>query len=79
MPLNERKIISIILEQCQKLEERCPGYQEEIIETVSEILEEERKHSVQGTNIQQKINDRCNTVGRLLAQHRGQIHADQEA
>lgn len=79
MPLNERKIVSIIFEQCKKLEERCPGYREEIIETVSDILTEERQHRVQGTNIQQKINDKCNTAGRFLAQHRGQLADEREA
>jgi hypothetical protein len=74
MPFNQRKIISIILKQCQEIEERCTGYREELRETVSDILEAERSHRLQGTNIQQKINDKCNTVGRFLAQKRG--HSD---
>jgi hypothetical protein len=78
MPLNERKIISIILAQCADIEERCPGYREEIIEKVSEILDEERKHRVHGTNIQQKINDLCNTAGRFLAEKRGQASPELE-
>ncbi len=73
MPLNERKIISIILEQCKEIEERCEGYREELIDTVSEILEYERQHRVQGTNIQQRIADKCNAAGHFLAQKRGQL------
>jgi hypothetical protein len=73
MPLNERKIISIILRQCQEIEEKCPGYREELIDTITDILEAERGHRVQGTNIQQRINDKCNTAGRFLAQKRGQL------
>lgn len=72
MPLNDRKIISIILEQCAGIEERCSGYREEIIGVVTDILEYERGHRVSATNIQQKINDKCNTAARYLAMQRGQ-------
>ncbi len=72
MPLNDRKIISIILEQCAGIEERCEGYREEIIEVISDILEYERSHRVSATNIQKKINDKCNAAARFLAVQRGQ-------
>lgn len=71
MPLNERKIITIILDECKTIEERCEGYREELIEVITEIVTAERQHRVQGTNIQQKINDKCNTAGRFLAEQRG--------
>lgn len=71
MPVNNKKIISIILEQCEKIEERCDGYREELIEVISEILEYERGHRVSATNIQKKINDKCNTAARFLAAQRG--------
>lgn len=71
MPLNDRKIISIILEQCAGIEERYDGYRNEIIEVISEILEYERGHRVSATNIQKKINDKCNAAARLLAEQRG--------
>lgn len=70
MPLNERKIINIILEECKTVEERCEGYQEELIEVITDIITTERQHRVQGTNIQQRINDKCNTAGRFLAERR---------
>ena len=71
MPLNDRKIISIILEQCNRIEERCDGYKEEIVQVISEILEYERGHRVSATNIQKKINDKCDATGRFLAKQRG--------
>ena len=71
MPLNDRKIISIILQQCGNIEERCTGYREEIIHVVSDILEYERGHRVTATNIQKKINDKCGAAGRFLAAQRG--------
>ncbi len=75
MPLNERKIITIILDECQKIEERCDGYREELVDVVTDIITAERQHRVQGTNIQQKVNDKCNTAGRFLAEKRGHATA----
>ncbi len=72
MPPNSRKIISIILEECRQVEERCDGYREEIIDVISEILQYERNHRVSATNIQKKINDKCNATARFLAKKRGQ-------
>lgn len=74
MPLNERKIITIILDEGKTIEERCEGYREELVEVVSDIITAERQHRVQGTNIQKKINDMCNTAGRFLAEQRGQVN-----
>jgi hypothetical protein len=70
MPLNDKKIISIILEQCADIEERCKGYREEIIEAITDILEYERGHRVSATNIQKKISDKCNAAARFLAEQR---------
>ena len=70
MPLNHRKIISIIFEQCTDIEERCKGYREEITETITDILVYERGHRVSATNIQKKINDKCNATARILARRR---------
>jgi len=78
MPLNERKTISIILEECRKLPERCPGYRDELIDSLSDIIQAERQHRVQGTNIQQRVSDKCNAAGRFLAAKRGQLEASDE-
>ena len=78
MPLNDRKIISIMLDECAGIEERCDGYREELIEVISEILEYERSHRVSATNIQKKINDKCNATARFLATQRGQDTEPQE-
>ena len=71
MPLNDKKIISIILEECSGMEERCDGYRDEITEVIAEILEYERGHRISATNIQKKINDKCNAAGRFLSSQRG--------
>lgn len=72
MPLNKRKVIGIIMDECKTIEERCEGYREELVDVVVDIIDAERQHRVQGTNIQQRINDKCNATGRYLAEKRGQ-------
>ena len=70
MPLNDRKIITIILDECESIEDRCDGYREELVETITEIIALEREHRIQGTNIQQRISDKCNAAGDFLAKKR---------
>ena len=78
MPLNDRKIISIILKERAGIEKRCEGYREEIIEVIAEILEYERGHRVSATNIQKKITDKCCAAARFLAFQRGQDSGTEE-
>lgn len=78
MPLNDSKIISIILGQCVEVEERCEGYREEIIQVISDILEYERGHRVSATNIQKKINDKFDATARFLATQRDQDTGTEE-
>ena len=78
MPLNERKVITIILDECKNIEERCDGYKEMLVNAITEIIAAERQHSVQGTYIQQKINDQCYAAGHLLADKRGQTKMTEE-
>lgn len=69
MPLNERKIISIILEQCSELPERCNGYRAAVVDAIVDIIRAERQHRVAGTNIQQRITDKCNATAEHLVRH----------
>ena len=71
MPLNDRKIINIILDECNAIDERCKGYRKELVQVISDIITAERQHRVQGTNVQQRISDKCNSAGRFLAETRG--------
>lgn len=78
MPLNERKVIDIIFDECNSIEERCDGYKEELVETITDIIVFEKQHRIQGTNIQQKISDKCNATGNFLARQRGQAQITEE-
>lgn len=67
MPLIQKKIVSIISDQCNDLEERCRGYRGEIFNTIVDIMELERQHRIRSINVQQKINEKCDATGRFLA------------
>jgi hypothetical protein len=69
VPLNQRKIVEIILREVQDVKEKFSGYREEIQDVIVDIIEYERQHRVQGTNIQQKVNDKIGAVGHYLAEH----------
>jgi hypothetical protein len=70
MPLNDKKIISIIMEQGAEVPERCEGYREEIIAVIADIISYEQSHRVEATNIQKKINDKCDAAARFLTEKR---------
>lgn len=71
MPISNQKVVKIILDECALIEERCPGYKEELVDTLVEIIEAEEQHRVQGTHIQKKIDDKCNAAGDFLAKNQG--------
>ena len=73
MPLNDKKIISIILDQGKEVPERCDGYREEIMNVIADIITFERGHRVEATNIQQKINDKCDAAARFLTEKRAGV------
>lgn len=70
MALNQQKLVSIIMDEADKLPKRCEGYREEVIETLREIITLEHKHRREGINIKQKIADKCNALGRFLSENR---------
>ena len=67
MPINEQKVIGILLEEVDEAPERCEGYHDELKDTIAEIVMLERSNRQQRTNIQQKIDDKCNVTGVWLA------------
>ena len=67
MPMNSRKVLEILLEEVDAIEEPCVGYRGQLRDTVAEIMMVERDNIVQKTNIQQKVDDRCEVAGRWLA------------
>ena len=71
MPLNERKIIEIIYEECAGIDERYNGYREDIGDVITDILIYEQGHRISKTNIQKNINKRCDKAAGFLIKKRG--------
>lgn len=67
MPLASQRVLAIIFEECRKRDQRFPGYHKELIATLSDIIQLEREHRVQGTNIRQRIADKIGALGNLIA------------
>ena len=74
MLYNNKKIVGIIIDECGIIEERCEGYKKELIDVITYVITAERQHLVQGTNIQQKINDKINATGRFLTEKRSRTN-----
>ena len=68
MPLNEQKVLGILLEEVYSAPERCTGYRDMLRDTVTEIILAERQHKEKATTIQKQIDDQCNAAGRWLAE-----------
>jgi hypothetical protein len=79
MPLNQRKIVEIIASKVKDIDERCPDYREELLLTLSDIIDLERRHQVAPTNIQQLIADKCSALGSLLAKNKGTNENDEDS
>ncbi|MGL3822310.1 hypothetical protein [Sphingopyxis sp. R3-92] len=71
MPYKDEKVIGILLEQVETIEDRCPGYREELAEAIGDIMAEERQHKFSRTNIAVKVGDIVGRVGTFLYSHTG--------
>ena len=69
MAYKDEKVVTIILEQVAQVEERCPGYREEVQIALAEIIQAERQHQFARTNIVSQIGDRVGRVGTYLNIH----------
>lgn len=79
MPLNDKKIISIILEQGKTVPERFDGYREEIVNVIADIITYERSHRVERTDIKKKIFEKCDAAARLLTEKRNGVSNEVES
>lgn len=57
MPIHDKKVVSVILEESGRIEERRPGYRALIRELLTDILQAEANHLVQATHIQKAIKE----------------------
>ena len=67
MPLNNRRVIQILLDEVDGIEEQCDGYRNVIRDAVVEIIDYELDNMINGTNIQQKVTGTCSSTGEWVA------------
>ena len=66
MAYKDEKIVSVLLEEASKVDERCEGYREELTEAIAEIVQKERAHTFQRSNIVVDIADIVGRVGTFV-------------
>ena len=70
MPIENAKVLEIVLEEVDGIDDRCPGYKDELKDAIAEIIEAERTHRIQKTRIQQIVEDKCQLAGQVLSSKR---------
>jgi hypothetical protein len=66
MSYKNEKIIKVLLDEVKNTEERCLGYQEELTEALGDVIEKERAHLFQRSNIAVEIGDIISRVGTFV-------------
>ena len=71
MPASNMKVVQMILAEADGIEERCKGYRGALVDAVAEIVAAVRENRVKANNVQRRISDQCNAVGRFLSSTHG--------
>ena len=66
MSYNDKKILNLILEEIEQVDEQYDGYKDDIKEIIAEIVRLEREHTISRINIVQKISDQISKVATNL-------------
>ena len=70
MSFDKQKMVKLILNESESIEERRDGYRKKILDAIIEILNAEREHKAQRTSIQKQVNQACYKAGDFLARKR---------
>jgi len=70
MSHNDQKIIKVLFEEINRIDEKYPGYKNDLKHLLADILNLEREHIISKINIVQKISDQVNKVGMELYRNR---------
>lgn len=71
MAYKDEKIVRVLLDEATSVEERCDGYRAELTEAVAEIVQLERAHLFQRTNIVVDIGDIVSRVSTFIGLKEG--------
>ena len=66
MAVDQRKLIAVMRQAAETIEERYVGYRSDLFDYVAQIVMLEREHERKATQIQKKIGDRVGALGTLI-------------
>lgn len=66
MSYENEKIVRVLLDEVKNTEVRCEGYNEELKDALGDIVQKERAHLFQKTNIAVEIGDIVSRVGTFI-------------
>ena len=69
MAFNKEKILHILNDHIDELEEKCDGYKEEMRKLVNNVIRVETEHSIAKTNVSQKIEEFIINTGTFLKEN----------
>lgn len=72
MAYNDRKIIEVLREELDQVEEKYNGYKEDLYKVLKNILNLERQHALSRRNIVKDISSEINKVGMKLYNQKNQ-------
>ena len=70
MSYNKEKMVKMILNECESIEERCDGYRKAVLDAIVDILNAEKEHQAQKTTIQKQVDTECYAAGDFLHKNR---------
>ena len=65
MAFKTDKIVKILLNEVDNVEERCRGYKNELKQTLGDIVYDEYRHSIARIDIIKKIEDKVDAMGQF--------------
>ena len=66
MPMNDERLRQVLTEAVRSVEERVPGYPEEVEGAIVKMLNSERLHTIRPFRIQQAVDGICRDAARWL-------------
>lgn len=70
MPVRSQRLLQIISEELNNIEQRGKGYRGALKDALVEIIETVKQHRIVKIKVQQRTNDIVNTAGRYLYKNR---------
>lgn len=67
MSVAPRRLIDALKQRCGEVPERVPGYREELLHQLADIMTAEREATIRKIPIQKNVTDCCDALGEFLA------------